>query len=100
MPDVETLTEMIVNAVRAQQELDGGDEHLPVDESTVLLGEDALIDSLGLVNVIIEVEQRVFDDHGAQIIVVNERAMSMVNSPFRTVGSLAGYVVELMAEAS
>lgn len=92
--------EMIVDAVQAQIDLDGSEVAGPVDEATILLGEDAPIDSLGLVNVIIEVEQGVLDGYGASIIVVDERAMSMTNSPFRTVGTLADYVIELVTETA
>lgn len=98
--DSDSSIKMIVSAVHGQLELDGGEPTASIDESTVLLGEDAPIDSLGLVNVIIEVEQEVFDAYDASIIVVDERAMSLTNSPFRTVGTLAEYVVELVAEAS
>ncbi len=100
MLDRDSSIEMIVNAVQAQIELDGSDETGPVTEATSLLGEDASIDSLGLVNVVIEVEQGVLDEHGASITVVDERAMSQASSPFRTVGTLADYVVQLVTEAA
>lgn len=92
--------EMVVNAVQAQIELEGSEVTDPIGETTSLLGEHASIDSLGLVNVVIEVEQGVLDRHGATIIVVDERAMSRASSPFRSVGTLADYLVELVAEAT
>lgn len=100
MIDKSAALKMVIDAVRSQRELDGELESLGVDEDAILLGPEALVDSLGLVNVIIEVEQVLLDDHGISVIVVDERAMSLSNSPFRSVGSLASYLVELAGEVS
>ncbi len=90
---------IVTSAVKSQLELDG-EQPGEIGEGSALLGEEALVDSLGLVNVIIDVEQALLSDHGVSIIVVDERAMSLANSPFKTVSTLADYVVELAAEAS
>lgn len=68
-----------------------------VDEMTPLVG-GAVIDSLGLVEVIMEVEQRLRRDHGADVTLADERAMSQRHSPFRTVGTLADYAALLLSE--
>ncbi|NNE11601.1 MAG: hypothetical protein HKN41_05065 [Ilumatobacter sp.] len=81
----------VLDALREQLDADGT-ELDDVDESTPLLGADAPIDSLGLVNVIVDIEQRMLDDHGVVITIVDEKAMSQRNSPFRTVGTLSDYI--------
>ena len=65
---------------------------------SVLVGPDAIIDSLGVVSLIVEVEQIVEAEHSASIILANEKAMSAKNSPFRTVGILADHVVAMVQE--
>jgi acyl carrier protein len=71
-----------------------------LDGDTVLVGKDAVLDSLGVVSLIVEVEQRVEGEHGVSITLANDRAMSQRNSPFRTVGVLTDHVLTMVAEAS
>jgi acyl carrier protein len=71
-----------------------------VGETTVLVGTDAVLDSLGVVQLIVEVEQRVEEAHGVSVTLANDKAMSAKNSPFRTVGVLADHVVVTAQEAS
>ena len=65
---------------------------------TALLGGKSVLDSLGLVRLVLEVEQRVEDRYGASISLADERAMSQQRSPFRTVATLADYVETLAQE--
>ncbi|HEX3853286.1 MAG TPA: hypothetical protein VHW01_20120 [Polyangiaceae bacterium] len=69
-------------------------------EDTVLVGKDAVLDSLGVVSLIVEVEQRVESDHNASVTLANDKAMSARNSPFRTVGVLTDHVMAMVAEVS
>ena len=62
-------------------------------EKTVLFGQDSALDSMGLVNVIIDIESR-FLDEGYEISLTSEKAMSRRNSPFRTVSTLAEFIEE------
>ena len=71
-----------------------------LDEDTVLVGKDAVLDSLGVVSLIVEVEQRVESEHGASVTLANDKAMSQRNSPFRTVGVLADHVVATALEVA
>jgi len=67
-------------------------------EGTFLIGQDAVLDSLGLVNLILEVEQRLDTEHDLTLVLADERAMSQKHSPFRSVGSLADYICRLAVE--
>jgi len=65
---------------------------VPASEDTVLLGEGGAVDSLGLVRLVMAVEQKVEDDFGKAVSLTDEKAMSQRNSPFRSVGALIEYV--------
>ena len=65
---------------------------------TVLLGSGSKLDSLGLINLIVAVEQNVEDKFDITITLADERAMSQEISPFRTVGSLADYIEMILVE--
>jgi acyl carrier protein len=69
-----------------------------IDERTVIFGRDGVFDSIQLVNLLMEVEQRVNDRCGTAISIVDDRAMSQKASPFRTIGTLSDYVSLLIAE--
>lgn len=73
----------------------------PIDdlnEDGCLFGEGGVLDSMGLVSMIVAVEQNVEELCDKQITIVSAKAMSLKNSPFRTVGSLAEYVEQLIKE--
>jgi acyl carrier protein len=69
-----------------------------VDESTRLIGKKGILDSLGLVTLIVGIEQKLQDDHDISITIADERALSMERSPFLTVNSLSEYVALLVKE--
>jgi D-alanine--poly(phosphoribitol) ligase subunit 2 len=65
-------------------------------EDTVLLGADGQFDSLGLVTLLIDVEDTIAETTGVEITLSDDRAVSSRSSPFRTVGTLADYVINLL----
>ena len=71
-----------------------------VTEETVLVGNDAVLDSLGVVSLIVEVEQRLESEHGVSVVLANDKAMSQKNSPFRTVGVLTDHVMAMAQEVA
>lgn len=77
--------------------LDEG-EQLAKSPDTVLFGDGALLDSVGLVNFIVTAERVAQEVTGKAITLASEKAFSRRQSPFRTVGSLAEYIEELLAE--
>lgn len=89
----------IVNAVREFAEAAGTPVNGDLTADTHLFGGDGLLDSLGLVSVLMDVEQTINDELGTEITIADERAMSQERSPFRQVGSLTDYVMTLLDEA-
>jgi hypothetical protein len=69
---------------------------MDVTEDTQLLGGESALDSLGLVTVLACFEAGINDTFGTEIVLVDERAMSMERSPFRTVASLVDYASALL----
>lgn len=89
------VLEYVLTALREQVEADGDHDASTLGESTPLIGEESPIDSLGLVNIIVDVEQRLLDEHGTVVTIVDDKAMSQRYSPFRTAGTLSDYVASL-----
>jgi acyl carrier protein len=63
-----------------------------------LIGHEAVLDSMGLVNLIVELEQRLEEEYDMIVVLADERAMSQKNSPFRSVQTLADYIYKVAEE--
>jgi len=63
-------------------------------EETVLFGGDDGIDSLSLVRLVVDIEQRIQEEIGKKASLTDERAMSAKRSPYRSVGALTDFIVE------
>ena len=76
------------------------DDKIKLVESTetVLMGSDGKLDSLGLVSLLVTIEQNIEDEFDVSFIIADERAMSQKRSPFRTIGTLADYIDMLLRE--
>jgi D-alanine--poly(phosphoribitol) ligase subunit 2 len=56
-----------------------------------LYGSQGPLDSLGLVSLIVMIEQGIEDELDVFVTLADAKAASQQNSPFRTVGALAAY---------
>ena len=66
---------------------------------TPLIGPGAAVDSLGLVMLVTAFEAKLNETFDAQLVLASESAMSMNRSPFRSVGALTDYALELLGSA-
>jgi acyl carrier protein len=87
------IVDIICRAIAMENELRTVPIDLSKGEATALYGPQGHLDSLGLVSVIVEVEQLLSQQLGMSVVLVSDRAMSARNSPFATVGSFADYIV-------
>jgi len=79
-------------AARYALDLKGG-----LSRETLLFGDAGLLDSVGLVSLIVAIEQEIESDLGLSIVLADERAMSQKHSPFRSIGALADYAASLVS---
>lgn len=84
------IIELIIETAR---EL--GDDELSISEDlnaeTRLFGKEGALDSMGLVTLIIAVEQAIEDRFETTIALADEKALSQARSPYRSVTTLAEY---------
>lgn len=71
---------------------------VPLSGETRLFGEKAVLDSLGLVRLLADVEEALSDQFGVDLVLADERAMSLTKSPFRRVRTLVDYIAERIEE--
>lgn len=65
---------------------------------TVLFGKEGALDSMGLVTLVIAVEQAIEDKYDQSVSLADEKAMSQERSPYRSVASLAEYAASQIEE--
>lgn len=65
------------------------------NETTKIYGIDGNVDSLGLVSLIADLEAMLSDELGLDIILADEKTMSLRNSPFKDVATLTEYIATL-----
>ena len=86
---------IVLEAVRFVGEDQKKPELVDATESSRILG---VLDSLGVVFLLTELEERISDQLEVEIVIADERAMSQKTSPFRRVKSLTDYVTMLVKE--
>jgi acyl carrier protein len=96
--DRDTAVQIVIASLR--EVLEQAEEEVPdgMGESTVIVGNSAILDSLGVVSLIVEVEGRLEMDHEISVTLASDRAMSQRSSPFRTVGVMADYMCSVIKE--
>jgi hypothetical protein len=92
----EKISEIVINCVHqfafeSEIKID-----LSEGENTRLFGGDAPLDSLGLVSLIVEIEETLEDKMGISVVLADEKAMSRRTSPFSRIVYLIDYIDELL----
>src|SRR3954467_6462152 len=99
MIDRESAVGIVMSALRGAVDQNGR-EASGVTEATVIVGPDAVIDSIGVVSLIVDIEQRLEMDHQVSVTLASDRAMSQRNSPFRTPAVLADHILATEKEGA
>ena len=89
-----------ITEILSEENEEGSEPSPDMEPSTILLGKTGVLDSHALVSAIVNIEEKLCDDYGFDIVLADERAMSQEKSPFRTVNSLAEYISILIKEQS
>lgn len=94
------IVALVTSSLRNVLSENGHHDFEQLNEATSLLGHRAVLDSLGLVTLLVDLEQQLDEDYGLSLTLADERALSQKSSPFRTVQSLTNYICLLIEEAS
>lgn len=83
---VPLITELVTEILEAE-----GRSSADLGPNTKLFGREGLLDSMGVVSLIVAVEQAIEDRHGVPVALADERALSQSEGPYRTIDTLAEY---------
>ena len=75
---------------------------IDVDEgkNAVLYGKDGVLDSLGLVNLVVSVESEIENTYGKSLTLIDGAAVPKEESPFRNIGLFAEFIVRRLDNGS
>ena len=89
------IKNIILSAIKDYFEINGIKEN--ASDDTVLFGINSSFDSLGFVNIIVDIENRLKEEQ-YDVTLTSEKAMSRKNSPFKSVQSLADFIEETIGK--
>ena len=72
------------------------DRHIQKLPDTALAGEDGGLDSLGVVNLIVAIEQKIQEQFQRTISLVSDEALSQRENPFANVQTLTEYIFKIL----
>lgn len=96
----ENVTRLIYNVIDDLNAQLPGDSKLEKGSDFVLFGSTGYLDSLGLVSLIVGIEDKINAEYGYTISLADEKAMSQESSPFKTIGTLVEYLSMLIDDHS
>lgn len=98
--DRENIVNLLLTTLEAHFDEINESVDLAERENIKLFGGDGLLDSIGLVSYVVEVEERLEDQFDVSVVLADEKAMSRRTSPFARISYLADYILEVVNEDS
>ena len=96
MIEKDKISEVIFDAIDELNEQLPEEQRLEKNLDTILIGEDGKIDSLGLVNLIVLIEQKIEEDFGIYISLADESDTSREGNPFDNIKNLQLHIFFLL----
>jgi hypothetical protein len=87
---------IIFQALKTLNQERGPAEQIDIGPDTALFGPDALLNSLELVSVMVDIETMSADEFGQSISLTDDEAMERDPVPFVNVSTLTAYILELL----
>lgn len=95
---LEDIQELVIKTIR-DLELNVDNSILEnLNVSTRLYGSNGILDSLGLVALVTDLEDAIYVKFSKSVVLADEKAMSQQTSPFRSIGSLSEYIMKVINE--
>ncbi len=88
------ILDLVIDSIHEINSFRPEGERLDPSADTVLMGDGGKLDSLGLTNLVVAIEERVEEAFGRSIVLLDESMFDEGDNPFATVTSLAGLIGE------
>lgn len=94
MPNHEQLSEIIINYLEQNRDFLKLPKDVVLGPESRLFGQEGLIDSIGLVHLIVFLEKKLVTMELPKVSLVSSKAMSAKASPFKDIGTLSVFIAE------
>ncbi len=95
---IERIRKIVLATVHQMGESDDKESLQNPTLDTKLFCKNGGLDSMGVIFLVTELEERIGEEFSINLTLADERAMSQRTSPFRTVASLVKYIDMLLKE--
>lgn len=89
---------LILASLKTLNEDFGKDSLENVTDQTEIFGATGALTSIELVALIADLEDRISDEFGKNVVLADEKAMSQYKSPFKNAASLSTFIDSLLKE--
>ncbi|MDA0740610.1 MAG: hypothetical protein O2862_01715 [Bacteroidetes bacterium] len=72
------------------------DEELKIEKSAVLFGDGSSVDSMALVNIVLNFEDNLNDEFSTDISLSDDNALNQSTSPYSTIGAIYDYAIKVL----
>ena len=96
MEQKQKITNLVFSVIDEINKELSKDEHIIKSLDSVIYGSNGQLDSLGLVNFVVAVEQKIEDVFEKSINLADDKAMSERNSPFQTIETFVNYIYDVL----
>lgn len=93
---MDKIEQVILQQIKSFNEILSSPVDISKGTDTVLFGSEGVLESIDFVSLILDIEEALTETFEVEVSLMNEKALSEKNSPFRTVGTLAAYVRTIM----
>ncbi|HTZ11659.1 MAG TPA: hypothetical protein VMD04_04720 [Candidatus Margulisiibacteriota bacterium] len=92
MLDKKEISNLVIKSLREVNRILGKNEQLKIGKNMDIYGGKSRLDSMGLVNLLVDLEQRLAKEGGIEISIMDAKAFSMKNSPFKNLSTLVDFI--------
>ena len=89
------ISKLVISALE-EFALDNNIEVSDINFKTKLFGDNGILDSIGIVMLVTELEEVIEEELSIELTLADDRAMSQKTSPFRNVETLIKYIEKLV----
>ena len=88
------IEKIIYDVIEEHNKLNPTELHLEKSSKTNLLGQDGILDSLGFINFLIEVESSLQEKVSKNISIIDESLFEDIDGPYKNIKTLREFIFE------
>ena len=89
---IELISKIIFESIEEHNNISTSDLHLDKSLDSILHGKDSNLDSLGLINLLVDIESRIQENIDEKLIILDENLLFEYDGPYKSVKSLSEYI--------